>query len=46
MSLYRKSLGFLIGLPEQKITSTLIAIRTGEEIPVRSSGDLAQMTLL
>jgi ATP-dependent helicase/nuclease subunit A len=34
MSLYLKSLSFLIGLPEQKITSSLIAVRTGEEIPV------------
>jgi ATP-dependent helicase/nuclease subunit A len=34
MSLYRKSLGFLVGLPEEKITSSLIAVRTGEEIPV------------
>ena len=34
MSLYRKSLGFLIGLPEEKITSSLIAVRTGEAIPV------------
>ena len=34
MSLYRKSLGFLVGLPEEKISSSLIAIRTGEEIPV------------
>ena len=34
MSLYRKSLGFLIGLPEEKITSSLIAVRTGEAITV------------
>ena len=34
MSLYRKSLSFLLGLPEEKITSSLIAVRTGEEIPV------------
>jgi ATP-dependent helicase/nuclease subunit A len=34
MSLYLKSLSFLIGLPEQEITSSLIAVRTGEEIPV------------
>ena len=46
MGLYRKSLGFLIGLPEHRIASTLIAIRTGEEIPVRFSGDLVQMDLL
>ncbi len=46
MGLYRRSLGFLIGLPEQKIASTLIAIRTGKEIPVRLPGDLVQMDLL
>ena len=34
MSLYRRSLAFLIGLPEEKITSSLIAVRTGEAIPV------------
>ena len=34
MNLYRKSLGCLIDLPEEKITSSLIAVRTGEEIPV------------
>ena len=34
MSLYRRSLGVLVGLPEEKITSSLIAVRTGEEIPV------------
>ena len=34
ISLYRKSLGFLIGLPEEKIASSLISVRTGEEIPV------------
>ena len=34
MSLYRKSLGALIGLPEDKITSMLILVRTGEEFPV------------
>ncbi len=46
MGLYRRSLGFLIGLPEQKIASTLIAIRTGKEIPVRLPGDLVQLDLL
>ena len=46
MSLYRKSLGSLIGLPEPKITSTLILVRTGEELPVRSPGDLVQMHLV
>jgi ATP-dependent helicase/nuclease subunit A len=46
MGLYRKSLGFLIGLPEHRIASTLIAIRTGKEIPVRLPGDLVQMDLL
>jgi hypothetical protein len=34
MNLYRKSLGCLIDLPEEKITCSLIAVRTGEEIPV------------
>ena len=34
MSLYLTSLSFLIGLPEQKITCSLISVRTGEEIPV------------
>jgi ATP-dependent helicase/nuclease subunit A len=46
MSLYRKSLGSLIGLPEDKITSMLILVRTGEELPVRSRGDLVQMNLV
>jgi hypothetical protein len=46
MGLYRRSLGFLIGLPEQKIASTLIAIRTGSEVPVRLPGALVQMDLL
>jgi hypothetical protein len=34
MNLYRRCLGRLIGLAEDKITSSLIAVRTGEEIPV------------
>jgi ATP-dependent helicase/nuclease subunit A len=34
MDLYRKSLGRLIDLPEEKIACSLIAVRTGEEIPV------------
>ena len=34
MNLYRKSLSCLIGLAENKITSSLVAVRTGEEIPV------------
>ena len=34
MNLYRKSLGRLISLPAEKITSSLIAVRTGEEMPV------------
>ncbi len=46
MSLYRKSLGSLIGLPEDKITSMLILVRTGEELPVRFQGDLVQMNLV
>jgi ATP-dependent exoDNAse (exonuclease V) beta subunit len=46
MNLYRKSLSLLIGLREDKITSTLIAVRTGEEIPVRPPGELVQMNLL
>jgi ATP-dependent helicase/nuclease subunit A len=46
MGLYRKSLGFLIGLPEHKITSMLILVRTGEELPIRSPGDLVQMNLV
>ena len=46
MSLYRKSLAFLIGLPEQKIASSLVAIRSGEQIPARSPGALVQMELL
>jgi ATP-dependent helicase/nuclease subunit A len=46
MSLYRKSLGSLIGLPEAKITSMLILVRTGEELPIRSAGDLVQMHLV
>ena len=46
MSLYRKSLGSLIGLLDDKITSMLILVRTGEELPVRTSGDLVQMNLV
>jgi ATP-dependent helicase/nuclease subunit A len=46
MSLYRKSLGVLIGLPDDKITSMLILVRTGEELPVCSRGDLVQMNLV
>jgi ATP-dependent helicase/nuclease subunit A len=46
MALYRKSLAFLIGLPEPRLSSTLIAIRTGEEIPVQFPGHLVQMDLL
>ncbi len=34
MNLYRQSLGRLVSLPAEKITSSLIAVRTGEEIPV------------
>jgi ATP-dependent helicase/nuclease subunit A len=34
MSLYRRSLACLIGLPEEKISSSLIAVGTGEEIPM------------
>ena len=34
MSLYLTSLSFLIGLPAQKITCSLISVRTGGEIPV------------
>jgi ATP-dependent helicase/nuclease subunit A len=34
MNLYRRSLSCLIGLPEDKISSTLIAVGTGDEIPV------------
>jgi ATP-dependent helicase/nuclease subunit A len=34
MNLYRRSLSCLIGLPEDKISSSLIAVRTGEEIPM------------
>jgi ATP-dependent helicase/nuclease subunit A len=46
MSLYRKSLGSLIGLPDDKITSMLILVRTGEELTVRSPGELVQMNLV
>ena len=46
MSLYRKSLGSLIGLPDDGITSMLILVRTGEELPVSSPGDLVQMNLV
>ena len=46
MSLYRKSLGSLIGLPDDKISSMLILVRTGEELPVSSPGDLVQMNLV
>jgi hypothetical protein len=34
MDLYRKSLGRLIDLPEEKIACSLIAVRPAEEIPV------------
>jgi ATP-dependent helicase/nuclease subunit A len=46
MSLYRESLGALTGLPADKIASMLILVRTGEELPVRSPGDLVQMNLV
>jgi hypothetical protein len=46
MTLYRKSLGSLIGLPDDKISSKLILVRTGEELAVRSPGELVQMDLV
>jgi ATP-dependent helicase/nuclease subunit A len=46
MSWYRRSLGALIALPDDKIASMLIFVRTGEELPVRSPGDLVQMNLV